>query len=124
LISVGDAEFRTMLADLAPIDAQQLRRALREWGKPLSPFVEGVCQSTLEELERTLLALATEYDGADAERRRSIRALVITARDHARLAARRVKAAPAKNEMVLWMNTWLDNPGAFPLWVSLRKRTG
>jgi len=113
-----------MLAELAPIDAPQLRRALRECGKPLSPFVEGVRQSTFEELERTLLALGTEYEGSDAERRRSIRALVITARDHARLAARRPESATLRNEMALWMNTWLENPGAFPLWVSLRKRTG
>jgi len=112
-----------MLAELAPVDAHDLRRALRNCGKPLSSFVEGVRQNTFEELERTLVALGTEYEGSDAERRRSIRDLVITARDHARLAARRAKSAPTKHEMVLWMNTWLENPGAFPLWVSLRKRT-
>ena len=113
-----------MLADLVPIDAHQLRQILRACGKPLSPFVEGVRQSTFEELERTLIALGKEYESADARRRRSIRAVVITARDHARLAARRPESAPAKNEMVLWMNTWLENPGAFPLWVDLRKKAG
>jgi len=111
-----------MLTELAPIDAQVLRHMLRDGGVPLSPFVEGVRQATFEELERTLIALAREYDDADAERRRSIRALVITARDHARLAARHAGSGPSKNEMVLWMNTWLENPGAFPLWVDLRKR--
>jgi len=113
-----------MLAELAPIDAHELRRVLRDCGKPLSPFVEGVRQSTFEELERTLIALGAEYEGSDAERRRSIRALVIIARDHARLAARRAESAPLRNEMALWMNTWLENPNAFPLWVSLRKRAG
>jgi len=122
LITVGDIEFHTMLAELAPIDAHGLRRALRDCGIPLSPFAEGVCQRTFEELERTLIALGIEYEVSAAERRRSIRALVITARDHARLAARRTKSAPLKKEMVLWMNTWLENPGAFPLWVSLRKK--
>ncbi len=25
-------------------------------------------------------------------------------------------------EAVLWMQTWLENPGAFPLWAELRKK--
>jgi hypothetical protein len=56
------------------------------------------------------------------DRRRAIRPLVITARDHARLAARRNQASPLKQEMILWMNTWLENPEAFSLWVALRKQ--
>jgi len=28
----------------------------------------------------------------------------------------------AKEEMVLWMLTWLENPGVFATWLELRKR--
>jgi hypothetical protein len=119
---VGEAEFRQLLAELAPVPEQELRRLLRASGLPLSPLVEGVRQGSLADLERTLGALTAEYRHAAADRRRVIRRLVITARDHARLAAKRTEAAPLKQEAILWMNTWLENPEAFPLWVVLRKQ--
>ncbi|HWR52434.1 MAG TPA: hypothetical protein VN428_15085 [Bryobacteraceae bacterium] len=71
-------------------------------------------QSGFEELERTLAALV-ECDRAAARR------LVIEAKDHARLALRREPDA-AREEMILWMLTWLENPEAFLIWVRLRKR--
>jgi hypothetical protein len=119
---VGEDEFQRLVAELAPISAPYLRRLLRESGRPLSPLVEGVRQSSLAELERTLCALAEEYARASADLRRSIRRLVIIARDHARLAARRPGASTVKLEMILWMHTWLENPDAFALWVDLRKK--
>jgi hypothetical protein len=48
---------------------------------------------------------------------------VITAKDHARLAMRKTneEKRALKEEMILWMLTWLENPGVFPIWVALRK---
>jgi hypothetical protein len=121
-LAIGESQLHQLVADLAPIAEHQARRLLREAGLPLSPLVEGVRQSSLLELERTLCALAEEYARAAPDRRRTIRRLVITARDHGRLAARHSGAAPLKQEMILWMNTWLENPEAFCLWVVLRKQ--
>lgn len=98
---------------LAPISEGYLRRLLRESGIALHPLVEGVRQSSLGDLERTLLALL-ECDRAAARR------VVIEAKDHAKLALRRQQDL-SRQEMVLWMMTWLENPEAFPIWVRLRK---
>jgi hypothetical protein len=86
--------------------------------------VEGVRQDSLPELERTLDALAAAYAAADPARRRTIRADVILARQHAGWAARGAppERAPEKEEMLLWLRTWLENPPLFPAWVALRKR--
>jgi hypothetical protein len=92
--------------------------------------VEGVRQGSLEELERTLVTLASIYTeaslGGSQERAKKCRSLVITAKDHAKFALR--KAPPnqelmvLKQEALLWMRTWLDNPQLFPAWVRLRRR--
>lgn len=94
-----------------------LRRLVRECGIPLDPLVEGVRQSSLGELERTLLALA-------ASDRAAARRLVIQGKDHARLALKRLSGAEraGRQEMILWMLTWLENPDAFPIWLRLRKK--
>jgi len=91
--------------------------------------VEGVRQDSFEELERTLMAIDREYAQAWAaggrERARACRRLVILAKDHARWALRNPKTPPekkaGKEEMILWMLTWLENPGAFATWLGLRK---
>ena len=90
----------------------------RDADVPLAPMVEGVRQEVLEGLERTLRALLNEYEAGDAARRVAVRRLVIEAKDHAKLAARK---NPAKQEMILWMLTWLENPPLFPAWLKLRK---
>ncbi len=109
-------DLQELRALLAPVSQSYLRRLLRESGVPLDPLVEGVRQTSFEELERTLLALG-ECDRAAARR------LIIEAKDHARLAMRRMEgeARAAKEEMILWMLTWLENPDAFPVWLRLRK---
>ncbi|MBL8217424.1 MAG: hypothetical protein JNK87_42275 [Bryobacterales bacterium] len=113
-------------AQLGPVSDAMWRDLLRECGVPLAPLVEGVRQDTFANLERTLLLLWQEYAAADREGRRQCRALVIEAKDHARLAARNPKVSEdkrqQKEEMLLWMLTWLENPGAFELWVGLRKQ--
>jgi hypothetical protein len=108
------------------ISRRALRHALHECGIPLAPLVEGVRQSSFDDLERTLNALERIYEAAAAPRRREVRALVIEAKQHAFLASRNPKVESAhrleKEEMVLWMRTWLENPPLFPAWVSLRRR--
>jgi hypothetical protein len=79
-------------------------------------MVEGVRQGTLDELESSLLALLDEFERGDANRRSAVRRLVITAKDHARWAKR-----AEKEEMILWLLTWLENPPVFRDWVRLRR---
>lgn len=111
---------------MAPVSEAYLRRLLRESGAPLAPVVAGVRQGSLPELERSLLDLGEEYararEAGDKARERLCRRLVIEAKDHARWALRRGRAE--KEEMILWMLTWLENPGVFPAWVELRKKAG
>ncbi|MEI9814841.1 MAG: hypothetical protein WDO18_20355 [Acidobacteriota bacterium] len=107
---VGAAERDAIHAALAPISRSYLRRLLRESGAPLDPLVEGVRQDSLDSLERTLLALPVNQEA---------RNIVIESRDHTKLA---LKTHSEKAEMILWMTTWLENPGIFPQWLQLRRR--
>lgn len=108
---------------LSPVTDGYLRRLLRASGAALSPVVEGVVQDSFDDLERTLRALSEEYENSDRIRAKSIRGMVIQAKDHARWAARRSpQKAPIKTEMVTWLLVWLENPAVFPLWVGLRRK--
>jgi hypothetical protein len=118
---IGEAEFSQLRAALAPVSDSYLRKLVRECGVPLHPMVEGVRQSTFEELETTLLQLFEEYEQSDAARRMAVRRLVITAKDHARLAARNPEKRADKEEMILWLTTWLENPPVFEDWVRIRR---
>jgi hypothetical protein len=84
-------------------------------------MVEGVRQESFDQLEASLLAMLDEYSRGAAARRAAVRRLVITAKDHARLAARHEEKRAEKEEMVLWLLTWLENPPLFPDWVRLRR---
>ena len=108
---IGPEEWTALRAALAPVSDSYLRRLIRESGVPLHPLIEGVRQEDFPSLERTLLALL-------GEERRAARTLIIEAKQHARWAARK---HPEKEEMLLWMLTWLENPGIFPQWLALRK---
>jgi hypothetical protein len=123
---IGEAELHAIATALVPVSAGYLRRLLRETGVQLAPMVGGVRQDSFESLENSLLGLLDEYERGDAARRMQVRKLVIEAKDHARLAAIRSRPArnPAKEEMILWMLTWLENPPLFREWLALRKRTG
>ena len=100
-----------------------LRKALIESGLPLDPLVEGVRQDSLDDLDRTLAALLGEYESG---RRREVRQLVIRAREHAELSSRNSRVdenlRALKQEMALWLRTWLENPPMFPVWVTLRRK--
>jgi hypothetical protein len=119
---VGEAEFAALRADLAPVSESYLRKLLRECGVPLAPMVEGVKQTTFVELETSLLRLLAEYESSDPPRRMAVRRRVITAKEHARLAARNPGKRPEKEEMILWLTTWLENPPVFREWVTIRRR--
>jgi hypothetical protein len=47
--------------------------------------------------------------------------VVIAAKDHARFAARKEEKREEKEEMALWILTWLENPPVFPEWARLRR---
>lgn len=115
---VDEALAARLRVEFGEVSEATLRRALRESGLELDPLVEGVRQETPDELERTLLALAREYEQGGPERRAQVRAVVLTARRHTELAARR----KPKDEELLWLRTWLENPLVFQAWARLRKR--
>ena len=121
LKEVGEAEWDQLRRELAPISESYLRKLLRESGVPLAPLVEGVRQETLETLESSLTKMLAEYQRGGRERKALVRKAVITAKDHARFVAKKDEKRAAKEEMILWMLTWLENPGLFPDWVRLRK---
>jgi hypothetical protein len=118
---IGEAEFALLRSALAPVSESYLRKLLRESGVPLAPMVDGVRQGTFAELEASLLRLLAEYQSSDPARRLAVRRLVITAKEHARLAARNPAKRPDKDEMVLWLTTWLENPPVFREWVNIRR---
>jgi len=118
-----DAELAEAFPDVSP---HARRAALLQSGVALDPLVEGVRQDSYEHLEASLAALLELYQGAERVRRGSIRAVVITAREHAELATRNHRTGPAKRaektEMSLWLRIWLENPPLFPQWVELRRQ--
>jgi len=117
---IGEVEFEAIRRALSPITENYLRKLLRESGVPLAPMVEGVRQGTFEELAESLTKLTIEYERRDPAARAAVRSLVITAKDHARWAAKDPAKRVAKEEMALWLLTWLENPPLFPEWVRLR----
>jgi hypothetical protein len=122
---IGAAEYAEIRSLLAPISESYLHKLLRDCGAPLDPMVEGVRQGSFDELQESLEHLLEIYQSSDALRKKAVRALVITAKDHARLAARSANFSPERRgekvEMVLWLLTWLENPGIFPEWARLRR---
>ena len=122
---VTEAHFEELRERLTPVSEGYLRRLLRASGAALSPLVEGVVQDSFENLERTLRALAEEYERADRIRAKLIRGQVIQAKDHARWAALRSPGkALVKSEMATWLLIWLENPSLFQIWADLRLTRG
>jgi hypothetical protein len=118
---VGEPEWRELLLEIAPISEGYLRKLLRATGARLAPTVEGVVQETMGELERTLAALARAYQSGERARSRQ---LVVTAKDHARWAARNEEKRALKLQMIEVMLVWLENPGLFETWLRAKHRTG
>lgn len=128
--SVGEAEWNELLRELAPISESYLRELLRGSGLPFEQPWAGVRQKSLDELEQSLTEMAAVYAAAlaagDRNRARYCRRQVISAKDHARYAARNPRTAPArralKEEMVEWMLVWLGDPALFAEWARARRR--
>jgi hypothetical protein len=122
---IDDTICQEIQTRFGPLSPEYLRNLLRESKATLAPEVEGVRQNSLEALERTLLALALGYSTTQGPEAKRCRDLVIEAKDHARWALKRTED-PAriamKEEMILWMLTWLENPVLFAEWLELRKR--
>jgi hypothetical protein len=120
------AEFEELRKALHPVSESGLRHLLRDSGAPLHPLVAGVDQSSFDTLRQTLTALADCYAEGTPETRRVARRIVITAKDHAKLAARNQRVPlpkrDEKEEMITWMRTWLENPDIFALWAAMRIR--
>ena len=117
---ISEAEYAALRATLAPISESYLRKLLRESGAPLDPLVEGVRQGSFDELQQSLDRLLEIYRSGNAARQKAVREIVA-----ARVVARSKSASPGKRsekeEMVLWLLTWLENPGVFPEWARLRR---
>ena len=130
MAAIGEAEWKELLRELAPISENYLRKLVRATRLPFAQPFAGIHQESLEELDRTLREMLEVYAAAiraaDRQRARYCRRQVISAKDHARFAARSPKASPEKKaqkeEMVQWMLVWLENPEVFPAWVEIRKR--
>ena len=121
---IDEFVFESLRQQLAPVSAAYLRRLLKGSGVPLSPSIEGVSQRSLDDLRRSLLALELEYSKSSAAKARAVRTLVIEAKDRARWEAQRSSEPTIremKQEMILWMLTWLENPRLFAPWVELRQ---
>ena len=127
---IGEAEWNALRAELAPVSDSYLRELLRRTGIPVDQPWAGVRQSTFEELEESLTELRAVYAealrGGVRDRARYCRRQVISAKDHARFAARNRRTSPArrteKEEMVEWMLVWLGDPELFPEWVRIRRQ--
>ncbi len=118
---IGETELAELARALAPISESYLRKLVRESGVPLDPTVAGVRQANFDELEESLRLLLDEYTRGGAKRQASVRKVVITAKDHARLAARNPARRAEKEEVILWLTTWLENPPLFPAWAAIRR---
>jgi len=130
MAAIGEGEWKELLRELAPISESYLRNLLRATRLPFAQPFAGIHQESLEELDRSLREMLEVYAEAmragERQRARYCRRQVISAKDHARFAARSPKASPEKKalkeEMVQWMLVWLENPEVFPAWVEIRKR--
>ena len=100
---------------LAPISDSYLRALLLRSGHPLAPAVEGVRHDTFENFERTLSSLPP---GGQSRR------LVIESKQRLRWLLRGADGdrLTELEEMLLWTQTWLENPAVFEAWRALRKK--
>ena len=101
-----------------------LRDWLHEAGLPVAQPFRGVRTKSLADLEDSLVAMTEVYE-SDHSLQKDCRAIVISAKDRARFAAKNPKVEEAKRaakeEMVQWMLVWLDDPTMFPAWATLRR---
>jgi hypothetical protein len=129
--AISEELWRELTALLAPISESYLRDLLHATGIPIAQPMGGVRQGSFEDLEASLLELEKEYAMAvahnDRTRATACRRVVIQAKDRARLISKSEKVDAEKRgqkaEMTEWMLVWLENPGIFESWVTLRKKS-
>jgi hypothetical protein len=129
LAAIGEEHWRELAALLAPVSESYLRELLHATGLEVAQPYCGARLGSFEDLEASLLQMEREYTKAvtnqDRARATACRRVVIQAKDRARVISRNEKVDPEKRrqkeEMVEWMLVWLENPGIFESWVSLRK---
>jgi hypothetical protein len=119
--SIGTQEWSTLREHFPRISESTLRKTLAAMDLAIEQPWRGVDTHSLDGLEETLIALAKYY----VEDPKLARAIVISAKDKARYAARNKNAAADKRnlklEMVDWMLVWLGDPAIFATWVRLRR---
>jgi hypothetical protein len=128
--AITEAVWSDLLERLAPVSESYLRELLRATGLPFEQPYAGIRMHTFEELEASLGEMLEVYRAAtaagDRARARYARRQVIGSKDRARFLARSARLPEAKRaekeEMTLWMLTWLENPTVFSAWVEARKR--
>ncbi len=129
--AINGALWKDLLERLAPVSENYLRELLRATGLKFEQPYAGVRQHTFEELEDSLVEMGRAYADAmaagDRALARDCRRQVIAAKSRARITAAAkgasVETQERKREMAQWMLVWLENPGVFPAWTAIRKRT-
>src|SRR5207253_7204483 len=113
-VNITEAIFTELESALAPVSREYMRSLLKETGLPLDPFARGISLHGLPELRQSLLAFAELYALAkDRTRRDTVRAEVIEAKKRLRgLTAATVEPDRhrEREEMLLEVMTWLENP--------------
>lgn len=113
------------MAALPGISPSTIRIALKSAGIAVAQPWAGIEQHTFDELERSLLDMASAYL-ANAELRQQCRNVVIEAKDRARWTSKSPRVdeetRTRKAEMVEWMLVWLADPAMFETWAALRKQ--
>jgi hypothetical protein len=123
---IDEKLFEELRQTLAPVSDSWLRHLLRRSGLPLSPMVEGVSFESPAEAERTLTALTEIYMSGDSHTRRAVRERAIEARRRLRFVLARTpegELRETREEIALWILTWLENPAVFGTWLNLRRRS-
>ncbi len=118
---IGETEWRELQAAIPDLRSEDLRTARIPTEAPW----RGVGQHTLDDLETSLVALASVYE-TRPDLRRFCRSEVIRAKDRARIISvapsSREETRQLKREMVEWMLVWLGDPSLFSSWISIRSR--
>ena len=95
---------------------------LREIGHSARAGGGGVRQESFDALESSLLKLLAEYERATRARRLARPAAGDRSQGPCPSGGAQSQSTRAeKQEMILWMLTWLENPPLFPEWVRLRR---
>lgn len=127
---VDAAAWDALRAAFGTVSERTLHHDLLDSGLPLHPLVEGVRLSTMEDLLRTLTALADCHRSAALAAAKGTvtpaRRRVLEARRKAETVLANPKVSQDKRaameEKFLWLRTWLENPELFTQWAPLRLR--